>query len=85
MTVESNTPTSLQPTTDSNQSSAAVSKPATIREFEAALRGIGFSRAEAAAIAANGYKASLTAEALEREEMDELTAAVEGFKNAFKF
>lgn len=82
--MEANTPTPLQPTTDSNQSSAAVSKPQTIRAFEAALRGLGFSRAEAAAIAARGYRASLSAESQERDEMDELAAAAENFKNAFK-
>lgn len=77
-------PTSTQPTTDDNQSGVAASKPQTIREFEAVLRGIGFSRAEATAIAARGFKASLSIEAQRAEELDELTAAIEKFKSSFK-
>lgn len=36
---------------------AAKSKPSTIREFERAMKGLGFSQRESAAIAKNGFKA----------------------------
>jgi hypothetical protein len=39
---------------------AAPAKPATIREFEAALRGIGYSQREAKKIAASGFRSLST-------------------------
>lgn len=78
------TPTPLQPNAEAIQPGAAASKPQTVREFEAALRGIGFSRAESTAIASRGFKASMTPEAAQAETLDELVAVIESFKNSFK-
>lgn len=56
--------------------SAAVSsaKPQTIREFENALHGLGFSRRESRVIAERGFKAARTAgdESEECAQLDEL-------------
>jgi len=49
---------------------ASKSKPQTLREFETALRGLGFSRSEAKAISKGGFRAALTAE--EEDESKQL-------------
>lgn len=76
MTVATN-PTPEQPKVDTNQPGAAVSKPQTIREFEAAMRGLGFSRAEAAAIATRGFKTASDADAIESDLLAELATAAQ--------
>lgn len=50
------------------------SKPRTSREFEHALRELGFSKTEARTIASHGFKA--TAEAVPAEDMADLAALV---------
>lgn len=53
---------------------AAKSKPQTIREFERALRGLGYSQREAASIAKGGFKALGNAEQEALAELAELIA-----------
>ena len=54
---------------------AKSSKPQTTREFERALRGLGFSQREAAGIALHGFKAtSDTVGATTYAELSELAA-----------
>lgn len=71
-----------QPTEDS-QPTAAVSKPQTIREFETALRDLGYSRAEAKSIANNGFK-GFNADDSESEQLDQLTGALRNLTQTFK-
>lgn len=64
-------------TTDPNGLDAAApgvkSKPQTIREFERALRGLGYSQRESASIAKGGFKAIGNDEP---EDLSELAALI---------
>ena len=53
---------------------AAAPKPQTIREFERALRGLGFSQRESASIAKGGFKALVLDEP--EEDLSELAALI---------
>lgn len=53
------------------------SKPTTIREFERALRTLGYSQREAAGIALHGFKATdNTVESITSAELSELAALI---------
>ncbi len=52
----------------------AKSKPTTIREFERALRELGYSQRESASIAKSGFKAAGNADAEELQKLAELIA-----------
>lgn len=58
---------------------AKSSKPQTIREFERAMRELGYSQREAAAIAKHGFKAVNASASVEedRAKMAELAALIE--------
>ena len=57
------------------------SPPKTEREFERALRGLGFSKRQAREIAARGFKAAGETKPL--DETDELSALIERIKRLF--
>ena len=48
---------------DTGTPAAPAGPPATIREFEASLHALGFTKRQARAIAASGFKAAQSAEA----------------------
>lgn len=61
---------------DSQAAPALKSPPQTIREFESALRVIGFTGRQAKAIAAGGFKAITVNE--QDDQLDRLVAALRG-------
>lgn len=64
---------------------AKSSKPQTTREFERALRGLGFSQREAAGIALHGFKATdNTVESTTNAELSELAALLAKTSNFLK-
>lgn len=83
MTGSGNSLPSTQPS-EIDQQQAAVSKPQTIREFEAAMRKLGFSRSEASAIASKGFKSAVTAESDDSEQLQALEDAVHALTKQFK-
>lgn len=57
----------------------AKSKPQTIREFERALRGLGYSQRESASLAKGGFKAIATDEPEDLSELATLIASNTSF------
>ncbi|MFS0754602.1 hypothetical protein ABC383_07875 [Noviherbaspirillum sp. 1P10PC] len=68
---------------ESTQPHAAASKPQTIREFEVAMRALGYSRAEAKAIASAGFKGFKPDDAVS-DQFDELADALRSLTQSFK-
>ena len=62
----------------------AKSKPTTIREFERALRDLGYSQRESASIAKNGFKAVSNVDAEELSELADLIAQNTSLLKDFK-
>lgn len=58
-----------------------LSPPKTEREFERALRGLGYSKRQAREIAARGFK--VAAETKPLDDTDELSALIERIKRLF--
>lgn len=61
----------------------AKSKPQTIREFESALRDLGFSKRESKAIASNGFKAIFPTQQLD-EQINALADSLAKYRNIFE-
>lgn len=61
----------------------ARTKPSTIREFESALRTLGFTKREAKAVASNGFKAIFPTEQLD-EQIMALAESLAKFKSVFE-
>jgi hypothetical protein len=59
------------------------SKPQTIREFESALRDLGFSKRESKAIASNGFKAIFPTQQLD-EQINALADSLAKYRNIFE-
>ena len=74
MTGTTHAKTSTEPTSLAAVAPAAKSKPQTIREFERALRELGYSQRESASIAKGGFKA-ITNDA--PQDLSELAALLE--------
>lgn len=74
--------TSQQQPEFSQDSAASKSKPQTLRDFERALRDIGYSRNEATAIARGGFKAVQADDV--SDQLEELAAAVRHYAGSFK-
>ncbi len=58
-------------------------KPKTIREFERALLGLGFSKSESKAVASGGFKAIHHTEQLS-EQLEGLANAISKFQTIFE-
>lgn len=70
---------------DSSESKAT--PPTTVREFERALRGLGFTRKQAADIARQGFNPATAAAELDHSEpddMQQLREAMEAFARVLK-
>ena len=63
---------------------APVAKPTTIREFERALRELGYSQRESASIAKNGFKAVSNVDAEALSELADLIAQNTSLLKDFK-
>lgn len=74
MTGTTHAKTSTEPTSLAAVAPAAKSKPQTIREFERALRELGYTNRESASIAKRGFKA-LSTDA--PQDLSELAALLE--------
>ena len=76
---------SASPTTDAKDATPA-KPPQTVREFERALRGIGFTRPQAEAIARKGFIGAIAAAEPEPTpaEPDHLRAALQRLAHAMK-
>jgi len=61
---------------------ASKSKPQTLRDFERALRDIGYSRNEATAIARGGFKAVQADDV--SDQLEELAAGLRRYADSFK-
>lgn len=70
-------------TADTGAPSGKSTKPQTIREFERALLTLGFSKAEAKAVASGGFKAKPHPEQLS-EQLDALAHAIAGYQSFLK-
>jgi hypothetical protein len=55
----------------------AKARPTTVREFERALRDLGYSKSESAAIARSGFKAAATDADDDTDELEELAALLQ--------
>lgn len=82
MTGPGDSPPSEQHQATEPGAASSKSKPQTLRDFERALRDIGYSRGEAAAIAKGGFKA-VQADAVS-EQLDDLAAELRRFAETFK-
>ena len=80
-TTHANDTTALQVAT---VAPVAKSKPTTIREFERALRELGYSQRESASIAKNGFKAVSNVDAEELSELADLIAQNTSLLKDFK-
>lgn len=70
-------------TANTGASSAKSAKPQTIREFESALLGLGFSKRESKAVASGGFKAIHPTEQLS-EQLSELAQAIARYQSIFE-
>ncbi len=75
MTGTTHAKTSTEPTSSAVVAPAAKSKPQTIREFERALRELGYSQREAASIAKGGFKA--ISNDVPKEDLSELASLLQ--------
>lgn len=75
MTGTTQAKTSTEPTSLAAVAPAAKSKPETIRQFERALREMGFTQRESASIAKGGFKA--ISNDVPQEGLSELAALLE--------
>lgn len=74
----------VQSVTDTTPAVPAKSqKPQTLREFERALRNIGFSQRESKAIASGGFRAIFPTEQLE-EQMAAMAESLAKFRDVFR-
>lgn len=74
MTGTTHAETTTEPTGLAAAAPAAKSKPQTIREFERALRGLGYSQRESKSIAEGGFKALVPEEP--EEDLSALAALI---------
>jgi len=76
-------PSERLPESPIQEAAAPKSKPQTLRDFERALRGLGYSRSEASAIARGGFMAAQAADGSDGKQLEELKDAIRRIADVF--